>query len=1824
MLIVGGIDNAGSPLATAELRLTARDGSVVDATALPGAVARASHTATVLSNGRVLVAGGWSGGAVILNDAIVYDPAANSWSAAGNAMGAARMNHTATSLDDGRVLLCGGQIDFTPTVTASCDLYDPSTNLFTPTGSLQQGRALHTAVLLKNGRVWFAGGWNPGVNPNYLATTERYNPTLGSFNSAAPLAQARAYHTATLGGDGQVLVVGGFNGDNSPVNLNNFGILQTAELYDPVTNGMAPAAPMNIRKHMHAATLDSDGSIVVFGGLGNVTTSYLTAEISGKMLTAVSSVNVTFTPPTDYLTTGTISGGGLHMKLDFLLDTPVTGIIEDGEILLSSPSVTFSGAQILFTPADTFNSAQGLRIPLNGRVVDCRTENGPIVDDCGQIEGDFDFLNLQGRIYTAPIPLAVTGNSPVISAGTLSFNPQPISASAISNVTGGNFTVTMDILVDPAFIGGSIASGTLVLQGASFIKPSSISVALNGGFGTFTSGLIVPDALGTSGVATITVSFTNLGGQVTADETAVGIVSPQDIAGLPVSGLSGVVRFVPTRVDLTGKSFFVDVATVVVRRMSIGSPEFYRSDLNSWSYGPPTGGVVSVGASLSAIGPTATLLPNNDRQYWGGRITSTGGNQIRNGIANDNSSWSTGPNAIRQPRALHTATLLPEGRVLLAGGTNGPNILRSAELFDPATETFAFTPKPMHDVRDQHSATLLPNGRVLIAGGFTTNATSTGSTSSSELYYPDTGVFLRTPPMISSRSNHTAVLLPDGGVLVAGGFGPDDIITPTAEIFYSTAMDWRPAPNMPVARALHTATLLRDGRVMFAGGLNASGVLNSVSAFNTLTGAWSALAPMSRALHSHTASLLTDGRVLVAGGNDGLGEQDVSMIYDPSANAWTDTIVGTNALTMARFGHSATLLPNGNVLMTGGTQRFGNIADVNELFHPNFSLWGDAGRFSANPQRRAYHTMTLAPNGKLYAMGGSDGSIGGTGTLLWGSIETEFLSTIPDLFSKAGTPGFRRSTITATSPTPFLPNTLFTVSGSQFKGGTEASGGGAAAANSSFSYPRLTLQALEGSGGSGTQGNSGFIVDLTTQIYLNAGNLATLNSSVTVQLPAANTGLPFGWYGARISANDIHSPARLVQVGPAKPTSAPTGIASVPQGSSSMSWTWGAVAGADGYNVYQATTGVLISTTAAPAYMQTGLAANTTASILLAAFTLTGDGPLAVGATNFTFASTATNLTIASVTFTNLLLLWNPNSNEPGTIYEVSQSTDDFVNSFSTPVPNILALTDTQTTIGNLQPNTTYYFRVRAYNGAGLAGDFSAVVSTLTRTTLASVNGTPVSSTAIDWAWTDPTGVSTYRVYNATSGALIAVLPGTALGYSDTGLAVNSRRSIQVSAVTAAGEGPLTPSSTHFTLANAPLAGTPHISNISNGSFTVNWSINGNPAYTEYRTVLYQVGVGTSPVADLTQPGPLIATTFNNLLPGTLYLSSVAAVNGDGVDSTWLAGSTYTFAQAPGNLTVLNTTPVSITVSWDRRQNGPDVQFELIYSSDQFVTTVSTPIPFSAAFTGSSTTILGLQTGTTYWLQVRARTPFGAVTAFEPPLPTLSTITFNGGAPQGSLAGTLSALAPSQIFGSLGNGRQIDVRSPSGAFPTDVTMTISSFNVTGTLCPNGVNVALSIVNAPALQPLKPIYLTLSYTSAEIGSIAANRLVLFRYEPVSGTCVPLETSATASSVRAQLNHFSLFQLGQIATASSAETARIFPNPFRTASDGYVTIDNVPPASRVRLFTLRGELVADMLANPSGIATWAATNASGRAVASGLYLVMVEHGSSKKILKLSVIR
>ena len=223
-------------------------------------------------------------------------------------------------------------------------------------------------------------------------------------------------------------------------------------------------------------------------------------------------------------------------------------------------------------------------------------------------------------------------------------------------------------------------------------------------------------------------------------------------------------------------------------------------------------------------------------------------------------------------RSGHTATLLASGKVLVAGGSglpSGPYAFASAELYDPVTGTFTITGS-MGTERVGHTATLLPSGRVLIAGGIGSGKCSAGVCyfASAELYDPATGTFTATGRMGEGREGHTAILLPSGKVLIAGGTTAMPLypVVASAELYDPGTGTFTDTGSMGEARAGHTETLLPNGKVLVAGGYSVSSSWSSAELYDPAAGTFTDTAGMGTWRSSHTATLLPAGKVLIAGG----------------------------------------------------------------------------------------------------------------------------------------------------------------------------------------------------------------------------------------------------------------------------------------------------------------------------------------------------------------------------------------------------------------------------------------------------------------------------------------------------------------------------------------------------------------------------------------------------------------------------------------------------------------------------------------------------------------------------------------------------------------------------------------------------------------------------------------------------------------------------------------------------------------------------------------------------------------------------------------------
>ncbi len=337
--------------------------------------------------------------------------------------------------------------------------------------------------------------------------------------------------------------------------------------------------------------------------------------------------------------------------------------------------------------------------------------------------------------------------------------------------------------------------------------------------------------------------------------------------------------------------------------------------------------------------------------------------------AQGNGRWSETGDLITA-RSNHAAALLPNGQVLVAGGYaatgalasagEDPAVLASSELYNPATGMWATTGS-MNVAREFHTATLLPDGQVLVVGG----VTSSGVTSSTaELYRPATGMWKPTRSMGAARQWHTATLLPSGQVLVAGGFsvGVSNSAGASTELYDPATRMWTSTGSMAAVRYLHTATLLPNGQVLVAGGLGNGGTLVTAELYDPATGIWTSTGRMTVARVGHTATLLPSGQVLVTGGDD--SDITTAELYDPATGIWTETGSMTNFHSGQQ---TATLLLSGKVLVAGGNGGVGA-----ELYDPATGAWTVTGNLATG---RGSDTATLLRNGLVLVAGGAiDGS----------------------------------------------------------------------------------------------------------------------------------------------------------------------------------------------------------------------------------------------------------------------------------------------------------------------------------------------------------------------------------------------------------------------------------------------------------------------------------------------------------------------------------------------------------------------------------------------------------------------------------------------------------------------------------------------------------------------------------------------------------------------------------------------------------------------------------------------------------------------------------
>jgi N-acetylneuraminic acid mutarotase len=522
------------------------------------AIARDGATATLLGNGKVLVAGGAHG--TYLASAELYDPVSNTWSPAGS-MATARDTATATLLGNGKVLVTGGigAAGF----LSSAELYDPVSNRWTSAGNMPDARHNHTATLLDSGKVLVVGGGN---GANYLSSAALYDPITNSWSAVGSTATGRYHHTATLLSSGKVLVTGGFDANSA-----NLKGLSSAEVYDPTNSSWSTVASMGTGRAEHAATLLSSGKVLVTGGssaLSDLSSAELydpttnTWSSEGDMATARFYHTATLLSNGEVLVAGGFSFNAVSTLSSCELYDPGPSFVVDG-----FPSTIAAGVAGTFTV--TAKNGDGTTNTGYAGTIHFTSSDPNAI-----LPGDYMFTAADHGAHTFSATFNSAGTQSLTATGTASGDiagfesginiwdpamPDPsrstISVAPATIFSGGSATVTLTARNQA---GNLVTTGGLPFSfglgaGASSGTFSNLTDNHNGTYSSTFTGM-------TSFIAsTFTITATLNGQPITSPLPTITVKPAVPAAQLAVTSLSstslkagGVVTFTVTAEDSTG------------------------------------------------------------------------------------------------------------------------------------------------------------------------------------------------------------------------------------------------------------------------------------------------------------------------------------------------------------------------------------------------------------------------------------------------------------------------------------------------------------------------------------------------------------------------------------------------------------------------------------------------------------------------------------------------------------------------------------------------------------------------------------------------------------------------------------------------------------------------------------------------------------------------------------------------------------------------------------------------------------------------------------------------------------------------------------------------------------------------------------------------------------------------------------------------------------------------------------------------------------------------------------------------------------------------
>jgi trimeric autotransporter adhesin len=932
--------------------------------------ARGGHTATLLSNGQVLIVGGYDPTTGIISDAELYDPTAQVFIDLGNT-NSPRFHHTTTLLQNGQVLIAGGETDPTPTgAYNTAEIFNPTTWTFTAlTVNMTVAREGHVATLLNNGQVLITGGDLPGTGS--LNTAETYNPAANTFKAvSSTMTTPRIYHEAVLLNGGTVLLSGGENDSGG-----NSTALNTAEIYDPsALTFTAVAGNMTSPREHQTATLLNDGTVLEDGGADG-TNIFNTAEIyTVSKLTGLSSIAISPAVPSVpvgtqqlLVATGTFSGGSTQVLSSVLWsssspsvstvtndasDTGFASSVAQGTATITATAAGVSGSTTITAPAPALVSitlsSSGLTLPLG--TTQQFSATGTYSDGSSQ-----DLTST--ATWTSSSASATVSSSGLVTG----VSPGNSTIQASSGSQSGSATVTVGA---PALV-------------ALSLTPSSATIALGTTqqyqvIGTYTDGSTQNL---TASATWVVVPLTTA--SITSSGLAAGIGQGTATVGVTTGGFDTIATLA------VGAPSLVSIAVVPnATNVPVGSSQQFTATA---SYTDGSARDITSSVSWASSNQTAVSISSSGlaSAVAGGNSTITAASGAVSGTAA--LTVGAGAAGLNTGRYQHGATLLNNGTVLISGGVNCPSsgtctYLNSAELYTPSTATFATTGS-MSAARSA-PAILLGNGKVLVAGGYSCDSNGNcASLKSAEIYNPVSGTFSSAGNMTVDRYGHTMTLMSSGQVLIAGGetcssatscsaLSAAEIYDPVAGIFTATG-------NLNAARFNASAVALNNGLVLIAGGFNGTTYPATGELYDPVAATFSNTSTNLNTLRANaTATLLDNSEVLIAGGSTCSTPScptSVAELYDNGSFYYFS--YPTSNMVVSRWDQTATLLTNGEVLLAGGYDSCAPscISDgTTELFNPQGESFDSSQALSTG---RSGHTATLLTDGSVLVVGGINNGV---------------------------------------------------------------------------------------------------------------------------------------------------------------------------------------------------------------------------------------------------------------------------------------------------------------------------------------------------------------------------------------------------------------------------------------------------------------------------------------------------------------------------------------------------------------------------------------------------------------------------------------------------------------------------------------------------------------------------------------------------------------------------------------------------------------------------------------------------------------------------------